>query len=189
MKYSAKLSKICQQLQDGGGSATLRSVASDCGEVFYYSGKPNISWGLVPDPSNLNREVARPAPTVSRDTPIGMASTAKSGDRIYVFSGMTEDEATEAVRRAAIPKQKVPKLAAVKAQLASIKLGIDSMEQAGINLGLDVYSVLEDDFDVDSAPCLIADKARRVRAYFDRFPAEERRELAKQMLVEEVQTA
>ena len=34
VKYSAKLSKICQQLQDGGGSATLRSVANrSCAEA------------------------------------------------------------------------------------------------------------------------------------------------------------
>jgi hypothetical protein len=189
MKYSAKLSKACQRLHDGGGSATLRCAASHCGDVWSYSGKHQVSWGCRPDPADPERKtIANPDPEVAADTPIGLVST-KSGERIYVFEGMTEDQAVEVVRVASIPKKKVPKLVAVKAQLESIRASISSMERAGIDLGLDVYSVLEDDFNIDSAPCIIADKAARVRAYFDRFPAEERRELAKQMLVEEVQAA
>jgi len=189
MKYSAKLSKACQRLHDGGGFATLRSVASYCGDVWTYSGRHQVSWGCRPDPADPERKtIANPSPEVAADTPTGLVST-KSGERVYVFDGMTEDQAVEVVRIASIPKKKTPKLAAVKAQLAAIRASISSMEQAGIDLGLDVYSVLEDDFDIENAPCIIADKAARVRAYFDRFPAEERRELAKQMLVEEVQAA
>lgn len=186
MRYSTKLSKACQRFQDGGGSATLRSIASHCGEVWAYAGKHQVSWGYRPDPANPERRIPNPNPEVAESTPVGLTST-KSGERIYVFDGMTEDQAVEAVRVASVPKTKTPKLAAAKAQLASIRASISSMERAGIDLGLDVYSVLDDNFDTESAPCIIADKAAKVRAYFDRFPAEKRRELAKQMLVEEVQ--
>jgi hypothetical protein len=184
MKYSARISAVCQRLQNGGGSATLRSISSHDGHVILGE-LIDVHWGWQIDPTNPSFQIEKPAPAESA-SPFGMTMTKSKEFRIFVFEGMTEDEALSQLI-AAFQQKKAPKLTAIKNQLMSIKSTIESLRRSGVDLGVDVYSILEDDFDMDAVPCLIADKAENVRAFFDRHPADERRRMAERLLIEEVQ--
>jgi hypothetical protein len=157
MKYSVKLSKICQNLLDGKSVGTVRAVATH--EVL------DDEWYAV---GSANCEEARPVSSrfLGSNCPVAMVIRTDKVTLTFAFWKMTEEEAaSELLRRSAC--KKTPPVTGLKRDILYIKGQMEWMRELGIKHDLDLRAMLADNLDLASVPCQFRPQLGRILAFLD----------------------